>query len=200
MDEQTAKIVILVGAAVGAAFWLIAILLYRAMAAAETVQQFSAHLPGRLPGEAINDLLAEGRMFAAESRVDRLADDRLTVTQSGIEVSVEAVRESGGTRLLATLDDSRYTRKFLLGFAAYVLVLMPLVVGGAPLALWHFVAASDSAAVRGQALQVMQIVHLLWPPFLIYYLWKKLRERAANSVSNLLVYAQAHAAGSRQAD
>lgn len=124
MDEQTARIVILAGAATGAVFWVIAILLYRKMAAAETLHRFSAHLPGRLPGEAINALLAEGRMFAAEARVERLADNRLTVTQSGMEVSVEAVRENGGTRLAAVLDDSRYTRKFLLGFAAYVLVLM----------------------------------------------------------------------------
>jgi hypothetical protein len=198
MDQQMARLVILAGVAVGAVFWLIALSMYRKMAAAETVREFEATIPGKRPSEAINDLLSEGRMFAAQARLERLADNRLHIRQSAMELDIEAVRHGEGSRITAVLDDSAYTRRFQLGFGAYILILMPLAIGGVALALWHFVAASDSAAVRWQSLQVLQISHVLWPPFLIYFLWKKLREQVGNQVSNLLVYAEAES-GSRRA-
>jgi hypothetical protein len=42
---------------------------------------------------------------------------------------------------------------------------------------------------------VLQIVHVLWPPFLIYFLWKQFRTAGANAASNLLVVAQATRGG-----
>jgi hypothetical protein len=34
-------------------------------------------------------------------------------------------------------------------------------------------------------------VHVLWPPFLVYFLWKKQRATALDAMSNLLVLANA---------
>ena len=191
MDEDTAKLIIAVGAAVGFIFWMTALALYRRMAATETLRSFDADMPHRQPADAISDLIADGRLISAQARVERPDASRLNISQMGIDVCFEAIRAGGGSRLVAQIDDSRLTRKFQLGLGAFVLILMPLVVGGLCVVLWNYVAPSPTLAVRWQSVQVVQIVHVLWPPFLIYFLWRGFHNRAANAVSNLLVFAQA---------
>jgi hypothetical protein len=200
MDEEIAKLVIAIGFFIGLAFWLIALQLYRKMASAEPLQRFDARIPDKTPTEVIKDLLSEGkqllsdgRVFYSQPRVSRPADNRLVVEHGSVEVRFEATRAGGGTLLIAEVDDAGYTRKFQLGLGAFVLILMPLVIGGTVVAMWNFVAPSAAPAVRWQSLQVAQIVHVLWPPFLIYSLWKRVRTQIANSVANLLVFAQAGA-------
>jgi hypothetical protein len=34
-------------------------------------------------------------------------------------------------------------------------------------------------------------MHVLWPPFLVYFLWKKQRALAIDAASNLIVLAEA---------
>jgi len=198
MDEQAAKLVIAAGASIGALFWLMALGLYRKLASAQQVQKIEARIPGKYPAETIKDLLAaskdvlaDARVFSAQPRLTRPAENRLLIEQGGLEVRMEATRVGGGTLLVAEVDDSKYTRRFLLGLGAYVLILMPVVIGGAAVAMWHFVAPSERPAIRWQSLQILQISHVLWPPFLIYALWNRPRSQVASAVSNLLVFAQA---------
>jgi hypothetical protein len=124
-------------------------------------------------------------------RVERPDPSRLNISQMGVDVSLEAIRAGSGSRIVAEVDDSLMTRRFQLWVGVLVLIVIPLVVGGVCVALWNFVVPSPTAAVRWQALQVMQIVHALCPPFLLYALWKGSHIRAGNAVSNLLVYVQA---------
>ena len=72
-----------------------------------------------------------------------------------------------------------------------MLILMPIVIGGVVAALWHLVAPSEKDPVRWQAVQVVQIVHVLWPPFLIYFIWKRLHVQAGNAAANLTTLASA---------
>jgi hypothetical protein len=39
--------------------------------------------------------------------------------------------------------------------------------------------------------QIVQIVHVLWPPFLIYFIWRRLHVQAGNAAANLTALAQA---------
>jgi hypothetical protein len=190
MDSDTAKLIIAVGAAVGFLFWLIGISLYRKMADADTERRFEAELPGRSPAEAIDQLLGEKQFFSAETRVERSDPSRLKIVEKGVEISFEAMRHGSGSRVTALLDDSQMTRRFQFWLGILVLIIIPIVVGGVCVALWNFVAPSPSANTRMQSMQVIQIVHVLWPQFLLYGLWKSLHNRAGNIVSNLLVYAQ----------
>jgi hypothetical protein len=109
----------------------------------------------------------------------------------GVQVDFEAMRYGSGSRVTAVVDDSRMTRRFQFWLGILVLIIMPIAVGGICVALWNFVAPSPTAAIRWQSVQVLQISHFLWPQFLIYFLWKSFHNRAANVVSNILVYAQA---------
>jgi hypothetical protein len=191
MQEHLAKMIIAAGFAVGLVFWFVAVVLYRRMASAPTRERIVVNIPNKTPGEALKDLIAGGKLFSPQARLTRPAENRLVVTQSRIEVTLEATRRGSGAEVTADIDHSAYTRRFALGFAAFVLIVMPAVIGGVPWALWHFAAESDSPGVRGQSLQVLQIVHVLWPPFLIYNLWNQLRRNVGNSVSNALVLAEA---------
>jgi hypothetical protein len=181
MDEQTAKIVIAAGFGVGVLFWL----------AAENPRRFESVVRGCQPAEAIDGLLQKSQQFSPQARLERTAENRLVVSQAGISLEFEATRQGGDTRLTATVDDSQRTHWFQMGLGAWALIVMPIVIGGVAAALWHFVAPSNQEALRWQSVQIVQIVHVLWPPFLIYFLWRSLHVQARTTAANLTTLAPA---------
>ncbi len=191
MDEQTAKTVIAAGFGVGVLFWLAAIAMYRKLAAAENPRRFESIVKDRQPAETLDGLLQRSQLFSPQARLERPAENRLAVSQAGITLELEATRQGGDTRLTATVDDSKLTHWFQMGLGAFVLILMPIVIGGIAATLWHLVAPSDKLPVRWQAVQIVQIVHVLWPPFLIYFIWRRLHVQAGNAAANLTALAQA---------
>jgi hypothetical protein len=162
------------------------IMLYRKIAGATTHERIEATIADQSPGEALKSLLGRGGLVSAQARLTRIGENRVTLAQSGIAVNLEAVRRGSGAQLIAEIDDATYNRRFAMGMAAFVLLLMPVVIAGVAGALWHYVAASDTPSVRYQSLQIMQIVHVLWPPFLIYGLWKGIRRNAINGIANAM--------------
>jgi len=60
---------------------------------------------------------------------------------------------------------------------------------GAPLLIWLLAIPSDDPAVRNQTFQVFQMVHGVWPPFLLGHVWRRERERVerwlATTIRNL---------------
>lgn len=195
MDEQVARIVIAAGFVVGVLFWLAAIVMYRKLASAENPRRFESIVRGCQPAEAIDGLLQKSQLFSPQARLERTAENRLEVSQAGISLELEAMRQGGDTRLTATVDDSKRTHWFQMGLGAWALIVMPIVIGGVTAALWHFVAPSDKAALRWQAVQIVQIVHVLWPPFLIFFIWRSLHVQAGNTAANLTTLAQAAVRG-----
>jgi hypothetical protein len=194
MDEQTAKTVIAAGGVVGVLFWLAAIGRYRKLAAAENPRRFESIVKGRQPAETIDSLLQRGQLFSPQARLERVADNRLVVHQMGVSLELEASRQGSDARLTATVDDSTLTHRFQLGLGAFVLILMPIVIGGVAAVLWHLVAPSEKPPIRWQAVQIVQIVHVLWPPFVIYFIWRRLHVQAGNAAANLTTLASAAAA------
>ncbi len=53
-----------------------------------------------------------------------------------------------------------------------VFFVMPIVVIGLGFVLLRFVASHPNLAIRWQAVQVVQIAHVLWPPFLVSKLFQ----------------------------
>ena len=172
-------------------FWLAAIAMYRKLAAAENPRRFESIVKDRQPAETLDGLLQRSQLFSPQARLERPAENRLAVSQAGITLELEATRQGGDTRLTATVDDSKLTHWFQMGLGAFVLILMPIVIGGIAATLWHLVAPSDKLPVRWQAVQIVQIVHVLWPPFLIYFIWRRLHVQAGNAAANLTALAQA---------
>lgn len=190
MDEQTAKIIIVAGFAVGFVVWLAALQLYRRMADAPHVERIEAKLSGVSPAEAIRSMVDGALPSGGLAKLSWPRENTLHVSQMGVEMELTASRAGGQTLVAAEVDDTKLRRRYQIPLAILVTLVMPLVVAGVPMALWHFVAPDARPAVRWQCLQVLQIGHVLWPPFLVYFQWKRLREVVLNGASNLLVRAE----------
>lgn len=52
--------------------------------------------------------------------------------------------------------------------------------------IWVFVVNNENPAVRWQVFQTLQVVHVLWPPFLIMHLYRSGQRHARTFVSNHL--------------
>jgi hypothetical protein len=191
MDEQSAKLVIAVGAAVGVVVWLVAMRLYRKMADAPAVELLEAPIRGKSPEQVVKSVVEGAGRLAQAVRLSWLEGRVLQITQLGVDTRIHAHRAGGETVLVAEVDDAKLRRKMLRAQAVLVVLVMPVVIVGAATALWHFAAPNPSFAVRGQCFQIVQIVHVLWPPFLVYFLWKKQRSLAVDAASNLIVLADA---------
>jgi hypothetical protein len=189
MDEQLAKVVIGAVFLVGLVVWMIAVTLYRKMADAPQVERFESAVPGKTPAEAIKAVVEGARRLTAQARMSRPDERTLEIVQLGVTSRIVAERQGGQTVLVAEVDDSSMRRKMQIAMAILVLVVAPAAVLGVSAALWYFAAPSPAPAVRWQCVQALQMSHALWPPFLVYFLWKKQRAMVADSTSNLLVLA-----------
>lgn len=78
------------------------------------------------------------------------------------------------TRLLRKVSLS-----IIFGIGLPVLVIVGLVI-------WNFVLQSDQPAIRWQVLQTFQIVHALWPPFLVLWLGGSGRKKSKAFIENLI--------------
>lgn len=202
MNEQTAHWVISAGFYIGLAIWILAVRLYGKMARAAAVEQFEATLRGQSPSEAMSRLVGacqpgmgavSGGLALADGRMERSGDSRLDVKLPTAAIAFDLNRVGGDTQIIATVDNTRYDRIMRMVLALFVLLLMPLVIGGVAVLLWTYVAPNGNPAVRWQCIQILQISHILWPPFLVYFVWKRIHSAVGNAVSNLLVTLEAGA-------
>lgn len=74
----------------------------------------------------------------------------------------------------------------LLWVARAVVVVGALVTGGLYYALSQYVATSADEGVRWQVVQMVQAVHLLWPPFLLAGLPRMMRRRVMEEVRRVV--------------
>lgn len=191
MDEQTAKAAIAVGASIGAFVWLLVLRLYRKMAEAPEIEQVESVAVEKSPEEAIKAILDKCSQLGGQVRLERPDASSVVVTQAGIRMTIAASRFGGKTVLTAEVDDRSLRRKMQLALAAFTLLVMPITIVGVAAALWHFAAPSATPAIRWQSVQILQISHILWPPFLMYFLWKRLRSAAVNAVTNVMIVTSA---------
>jgi hypothetical protein len=66
-----------------------------------------------------------------------------------------------------------------------VYVLAPLVIFGLFWILWNYAAPNPDPTFRWQSIQILQVVHVLWPPFLIAHLHGKFVKAMQTFVNNL---------------
>jgi hypothetical protein len=92
---------------------------------------------------------------------------------------------SGGrTRIDAFLQVDRMSWMLWLGGLFSALGLIAIIAGC--WVIYTFVTTSPDLAVRWQTLQMMQVVHFLWPPFLFGVLFRRLSRFSQNRFETLL--------------
>lgn len=191
MDEQIAKVVIAAGASIGLFVWILVLRLYRKMAEAPEIERSEAVASDKSPEEAIKVIVKKCGQFCSQARLERPNATTLAITQAGVKMTIAASRSGSKTVLAADIDDRALRRKMQLALAGFVLLVMPITIVAVAAALWHFAAPSATAGIRWQSVQIVQISHVLWPPFALYFVWKRLRDTSVNAVTNMMVVASA---------
>jgi hypothetical protein len=147
----------------------------------------SAEVDGRAEVLATKaaSLLAKGGVFAfgpikiTEKTADRIAFERLGPEAGNQnpagwfrqgELHFTQVRQ-GRSRVEWAVELSSRAWLLWLGGLFQVLSLIALVVGG--WAMYTFVVSSPEPAIRWQTVQMLQVVHFLWPPFLMGLLYRR---------------------------
>ncbi len=88
----------------------------------------------------------------------------------------------GGCEVRYRIDLAAFGRKL---WIAGVSISLLLALPGAtilPAMLYIFVASHEDPSVRWQALQSLQMIHGLWPPFLFGFIFRRIRKHIGQSV------------------
>lgn len=98
-----------------------------------------------------------------------------TLEQRGEEVRV---------RYQASLE--RYSRMIRLVLGLVCFLYGGVFVLGGPLLLWFLVVKSSDPVVQGQVWQTLQMLHGVWPPFLVGFLAGRIRRMTEQYLQTLL--------------
>ncbi|HEV3143553.1 MAG TPA: hypothetical protein VGZ47_06665 [Gemmataceae bacterium] len=131
--------------------------------------------------------ISSGSLSITEKTQDRLVFQRVGPAVAGLpergEIQFSAL---GGNRTQADYAmQVRGHHGLLVGGVIFqTLGLIALVGGG--WAMYEFCVPSPNPDVRGQSFQMIQIIHLLWPPFLFGGLYRARRRMQINQIWFLL--------------
>jgi len=182
MEETTAKAIIGIGFGGGVLVWMWAMRLFRKMRAEADFQSSTIQIRDRSPDEVLKLIVAAAHRATSLERPD---PNTLLATFMGVDVRFEAAHQGAGTALTTEVDATRYTRNFSLLMGALLFLLAPLVLVGAAALLWNYVAPNPNLAVRWQVVQILQISHILWPPFLVYFIYKRTLSTIKSAITRL---------------
>jgi hypothetical protein len=173
MNEATARFVVFAGVAAGASVWLLVLARWRALRS--LAGPLSVRVTAR--NASLEDVergvleLALARQWRCVSHEAGAIVLRLPL---GADLRVQLRRALSRTEALVESDVAPLDRRFARWVGAFLLVI-PAVVGGLAFLLLHLAVPSTLPAIRGQSLQILQIVHVLWPPFLLTFLHARIR-------------------------
>jgi hypothetical protein len=140
-----------------------------------------------------------GQIKIEEQTDDTIRFERLALAPSGQSAWATLRRGemhftpagAGRTRVEYLLEVSRGRGLLLAAFLVQIAGLIALVT--AALLMETYVVNNPDPEVRYQVIQMVQVVHFLWPPFLLAYLYRRSRRQAAawfdTMVHNLTYYA-----------
>ena len=188
MNENTAEMIVIVGAAIGIVIWFFGLLCLLKMKAMQNRLSKTSTIDAKDKDQAIKALLQD---FAGKCRIIEKSDDGVKLQTLLSIISLRFESQLSGLSIHTEVDMSKMYRVFGTIMAVLVLVIEPLVVIGVPLLLWLVVVPSQVPAIRGQVFQVVQIIHVLWPPFLVYFLTKIFRRSIITTLDNIHILAEA---------
>lgn len=191
MDEATARFWFHAIAAVGTAVWLSSVVFLAA-----TRRRLAEPRIGEVEFEGDRRALLQRAAAAiADARpgsplqgcvVDSLSADELrwhSVRRVNAHRGVLRLHGAGGTTRLAYGIDGQGR---LLLAAQIVVAVGAVVLAAMFFGLRTYVLPHENPAVRGQALQMAQCVHVLWPPFLLAGLARGLRRAMGDELERIV--------------
>lgn len=152
--------------------------------------------PADLADRAAATLAAMGREGFGPVRVVSRTDNRVEFVglhRPGGSASARVVRgqlrlepaaEHGRTRVEYAVDPE--ASQLLLRFGAGISALGLSILIGLSWGLWTYVADSPNPGMRAQSVQIIQVMHALWPPFLLAWLYRSRQASLRGVVEGLV--------------
>lgn len=100
------------------------------------------------------------------------------------QLRLEPAAEHGRTRVEYAVDPE--TSKLLLHFGAGISALGLAILVGLSWGLWTYVAESPNPGVRAQTVQIIQVMHALWPPFMMAWVSRSRQASLRGAVEGLV--------------
>lgn len=177
MDEALASTIIYTTMAVSGLIWLVALRSLQKLLATEAHvhEQATLRQQKQLVQRAILQTFLREQSPANEVGAQFLEgdDDRLAFQLAGgTRVSFLIKEDYQGTDVHGDIDLLKPKQSYGRVMAGLVLVAMPAVILITGFVLLQFVASSPNVAVRWQSIQILQVAHVLWPPFLVSKLFQ----------------------------
>ena len=208
MSRETAELIFYAGICIFGFIWLVAtVFVFRKLRAprreeygrAEEVETGLLTGEVRVPGdqEVFSQKLAE-QIASAPGLGVKITE------RTPARVAFEVVRAGsakpsvwgrGAIMLRQDGEDIRARYAFDLGRLRAILRLVAFLtcfvyggifLVGVPAIIWFVVLPSEDSAVRWQVVQICQMVHGVWPPFLIGWLWSRSVRSISTSLETLI--------------
>src|SRR5262245_16452255 len=211
VSAETAQTVLVAIAAVGAVVWLVGLwFLAGSYKAGTTVPDPMTDPFADIERQGANWLLGNVELNGQPAALKESAASRLTkassgclriVEQSGNRVAFERVGpllgglpERGELRFSSPASNRTRIdyaveiqgRRWLLRVGALFQVLGLVALVGGYWALQEFCVPSPNPDIRTQAVQMVQAIHFLWPPFLFGGLYRRTRKATRDAFETLL--------------
>lgn len=192
MSIQHAEFVLYIAGLVAFAFWLAHIWIWWTIRKPVQIEPITTEIAGKSPG-IVRELLPKAATLQTpaweliggdtQTAVFRISGkEHLTKNVSPFDVEITAATGSDpqDTQLTMTFDPAITDDHRPLGFAPVVMwfwmaLITPLISAGLLIWLWQFIHHASNDAMRMQAIQCSQLIHILWPPFLFlgFHVMKK---------------------------
>lgn len=192
MEESVAQTIVLLGMGIGAMIWLIALRALRGIVNTpdETFQETTVEHDLKTTQKALLQAALNHKSQLSPNGVQVLSDEPDFVTfdlSAGTQVTCELEDTYEGTKIFATADYAHVRRRYRYIMTTLVIFVIPLVVGGIGYVLLRYAVPNANPGVRWQCVQILQIAHALWPPFLVSKLFHSNIDHANGFLRNLLV-------------
>lgn len=190
MTEEAARIVVLAVGGVGSIVWLVSVVLaWRTLRSGTNVEEVAVlgvavdGNPDRISERIALYIVDRGSAGIIPIRIES-ADGKCVRFSTAAGMSLIpftrdmhgefqlGLSTRGRTSIRLVVDQGARRRSARVALAVCLLAGLPVLVG-VTAALLNWVVPSSVPGVRGQAFQSLQVVHALWPPFLILHLGRR---------------------------
>lgn len=164
MPPDVGRMIVMAGVVVGAVFWVLAFRMWLKVRSAPLRIRRTLGTVSKTPPEVLEGLVS---LVAGKGRVVTRSVDSVGVEVGGATLTFRVRADVGGNALHAEADLAGASRAYALGLAVFVFLLQPLAITLAAALITMLALPSENPGIRAQAVQMVQIAHFLWPPFLI---------------------------------
>jgi hypothetical protein len=184
VPEPTARLIVLAGAAIGAVVWLLVLARWRALRATQAPPSATVTAARGASLDEVKRGLMELALARQWQCTSREGDALVFALPLGAKLVVLLRRSMSRVEAVIETDLAPLDRRFTRWVGLFV-ALIPLVVAGLALLLLRLAVPAELAPVRWQSVQIAQVVHVLWPPFLLLFLHQRMRKALLGAASDV---------------